>query len=155
MGLGRFDAKIPLPASGDITVKGPFDAQDDTVAAARLTFLIVQDSGAQTIIVQGEGEWKKGNKRWKGTVRRRGHHPQGGTAAFHDGLARGIAIATLVKPGTLRRGTFEPPTIETVTWCADFRFEKVASTTRSKAGARASRNGGKAATRARARSIAR
>ncbi len=41
------------------------------------------------------------------------------------GLARGIALSVVIKPGTILDGgrkKFDPPSIESLTWCADFHF---------------------------------
>ena len=37
---------------------------------------------------------------------------------------RGIALSVVIKPGSVfdRGRKFDPPTIESLTWCADFKF---------------------------------
>jgi hypothetical protein len=126
MGYGRFDRKLPLPRSGRVTIKGPFNPQDSKVDSAKVLFLIVQGEGAEAVIVEGEGTWNRGTgNEWSGTTARSGKHAGGGgTGRLHHGLARGIAHSVVVKPGkTFDRGRkFDPPTIEALTWCADFEF---------------------------------
>jgi hypothetical protein len=123
---GRFDRRLPLPSSGRITVKGPFNPQDSKVGSAKVLFLIVQGEGDDAVIVDGEGTWNRANgNEWSGTTDRRGKHAGGkGTGRLQPGLARGIALSVVFKPGkTFDRGRkFDPPTIETLTWCADFQF---------------------------------
>jgi len=126
MSVGRFDRKMPLPSSGRITIKGPFNPQDAKVESAKVLFLIVQGEGEDAVVVEGEGIWnrKKGDE-WAGTTDRRGPHVGGkGTGRLDKGLARGIAHSIVIKPGkTFDRGRkFDPPTIEALTWCADFEF---------------------------------
>jgi len=126
MSVGRFDRKLPLPRSGRIRVKGPFNPQDNKVESAKVLFLIVQGEGEDAVIVDGEGTWEraKGDE-WSATIDRRGKHVGGkGTGQLHRGLARGIALSVVIKPGkTFDRGhKFDPPTIESLTWCADFEF---------------------------------
>jgi hypothetical protein len=38
-------------------------------------------------------------------------------------LARGIALAMVVKPGKLTGSRFDPPMIQALTWWSDFQFE--------------------------------
>jgi hypothetical protein len=107
-------------------VKGPFSPQDAKVDSAKVLFLIVQGDGKDAVIVEGEGTWNraKGNK-WSGKVDRHGKHVGGhGTGRLQPGLARGIALSVVIKPGkTFDSGRkFDPPTIEGLTWCADFEF---------------------------------
>jgi hypothetical protein len=125
MSVGRFDRRLPLPSSGRITVKGPFNPQDNKVDSAKVLFLIVQGEGDDAVIASGEGTWNRANgTEWSGTTDRRGKHAGGkGTGRLHRGLARGIALSVVIKPGkTFDRGRkFDPPTIEALT-CADFEF---------------------------------
>jgi hypothetical protein len=126
MSVGRFDRRLPLPSSGRITVRGPFNPQDNKVDSAKVLFLIVQGEGEDAVIVDGEGTWNRANgTEWSATIDRRGKHVGGeGTGRLHLGLARGIAYSIVIKPGkTFDRGRkFDPPTIEALTWCADFEF---------------------------------
>ena len=126
MSVGRFDRELPLPRQGRVPVKGPFKPQDRAVNTARVLFLIVQGEGEDAVIVDGEGSWNRANgTAWNGTVDRRGKRVGGeGTGTLKLGLARGIALSVVVKPGSVfdRGRKFDPPTIETLTWCADFKF---------------------------------
>jgi hypothetical protein len=128
---GRFDRKLPLPKSGRITIKGPFNPQDAKVDSAKVLFLIVQGEGDDAVIVDGEGMWNRANgNEWSGTTARRGKHAGGkGTGPLHRGLARGIALSVVIKPGKTFDGgrKFDPPTIESLTWCADFEFVEPAA----------------------------
>jgi hypothetical protein len=126
MSSGKFDRKLPLSDSGLVTIKGPFDPQDDKVDGARVLFLIVQGEGKDAVIVNGEGTWKRasGND-WSGTTDRHGKHAGGtGLGELELGPARGIALSVVIKPGTTYDDgrKFDPPTIEALTWCADFEF---------------------------------
>jgi hypothetical protein len=133
MSVGKFDRTLPLPRQGRITVKGPFDPQDRNVENAKLLFLIVQGEGKDALIVEGEGAWSKdsGSREWVGSVNRRGKHADGGDGTLQTGLARGIALSIVIKPGKLldRGRAFDPPMIEALTWCADFTFVDPASAT--------------------------
>ncbi len=126
MAAGRFDRRLPLPRQGRIPIKGPFNPQDRAVDAARVQFLIVQGEDENAVIVNGEGSWHRarGND-WRGTAPRSGPRVSGhGTGTLRPGLARGIALAVVIKPGKVfdRGRRFDPPSIETLTWCADFYF---------------------------------
>jgi hypothetical protein len=126
MAVGRFDRRLPLPTRGPIPIKGPFNPQDRLVDAAKVLFLIVQGEDQNAVIVNGEGTWHRARgKDWSGTAPRRGPRVGGhGTGTLRQGLARGIALAVVIKPGKVFDGghKFEPPSIETLTWCADFHF---------------------------------
>ena len=126
MAAGRFDPRLPLPTQGRIPIKGPFNPQDRAVDAAKVLFLIVQGEGENAVIVNGEGTWQRaeGNE-WSGTAPRTGRLAGGdGTGTLQQGLARGIALSVVIKPGQVfdRGRRFEPPAIETLTWCANFYF---------------------------------
>jgi hypothetical protein len=126
MSVGRFDRKLPLPRSGRIPIKGPFNPQDRGVDAARVLFLIVQGEDEDAVIVNGEGTWERENGNdWSGTAPRSGPRVGGhGNGTLQLGLARGIALSVAIKPGKVfdRGRKFEPPAIEALTWCADFHF---------------------------------
>jgi hypothetical protein len=126
MSTGRFDRSLPLKSSGLVTIKGPFNPQDNKVDSAKVLFLIVQGEGDGAVICDGEGSWERANgNEWSGTTDRHGKYAGGGgTGALHLGRARGIALSVVIKPGkTFDRGRkFDPPTIEALTWCADFEF---------------------------------
>jgi len=126
MAAGRFDPRLPLPSQGRIPIKGPFNPQDRAVDAAKVLFLIVQGEDQDAVIVNGEGTWHRarGNE-WRGTAPRRGPRVGGdGMGTLRKGLARGIALSVVIKPGQVfdRGRRFEPPAIETLTWCANFYF---------------------------------
>lgn len=126
MSVGRFDRKLPLPRSGRIPIKGPFNPQDRGVDAARVLFMIVQGEDEDAVIVNGEGTWERENGNdWSGTAPRSGPRVGGhGNGTLRPGLARGIALSVVIKPGKVfdRGRKFDPPTIEALTWCADFEF---------------------------------
>lgn len=126
MSTGRFDRELPLPSSGLVTIQGPFNPQDSKVNGARVLFLVVQGEGKNAVIVNGEGTWNRANgNQWSGTADRHGKYVGGsGTGELQLGLARGIALSVVIKPGkTFDQGRkFDPPTIEALTWCADFKF---------------------------------
>jgi hypothetical protein len=126
MSVGKFDRKLPLPKQGRIPIKGPFNPQDRAVDAAKVLFMIVQGRGGNAVVVNGEGVWTRasGNE-WKGTAPRSGPFAGGhGTGPLRTGEARGIALSVVIKPGKVfdRGRKFDPPTIEALTWCADFEF---------------------------------
>ena len=125
MAVGRFDRELSLPSQGPVTIKGPFDPQDPAVDSARVLFLIVQGDGQDAVVVDGEGTWTRASgDDWSGTAPRTGRRVGGGTGALEPGLARGIALSVVIKPGEVfdRGRRFEPPAIETLTWCANFIF---------------------------------
>jgi hypothetical protein len=126
MAAGRFDWKLPLPAElqDPVPIMGPFKPQDSKVDAARVLFLIVQGEGEDAVIVDGEGTWRRGGNKWLGTAPRKGRRVGGGMGTLQQGPARGIALSVVIKPEEVldnpRR--VEPPSIETLTWCANFKF---------------------------------
>lgn len=126
MSVGRFDRELELPSRGDIAVKGPFDPEDAEVGTAKVLFLIVQGEGENTVVVDGEGTWRRGENddKWTGTASREGNRAGGGTGELYADGARGIALSVVMKPGKLFDGgsKFDPPSIEALTWCADFRL---------------------------------
>jgi hypothetical protein len=141
MSVGKF-TKGYLPDTGDrMTVTGPFDPGDDEVHFARVLFLIVQGDGWDAKVVPGMGTWNRrdgGKSEWIGTAQRSGDKDLGPSDGelSPDEIARGIAVSLVVKPGKvltnrdeLERGSardgetdarFDPPSIEALTWCADF-----------------------------------
>lgn len=126
MAAGRFDRELPLPKQGRVPIKGPFDPQDSAVDAAKVLFLIVQGDGKKAVIVDGEGTWQRADgDEWSGTAPRTGPRVGGdGMGPLVPGLARGIAVSVVIKPAIVFDGgsRFEPPAIETLTWCANFFF---------------------------------
>jgi hypothetical protein len=126
MSVGKFDRKMPLPRQGRIPIKGPFNPQDQAVDGAKVLFLIVQGEGGDSVIVNGEGTWERSKGTgWSGTAPRSGPRAGGhGTGTLKLGLARGIALSVVIKPGKVfdRGRRFDPPMIEALTWCADFEF---------------------------------
>jgi hypothetical protein len=137
---GKFDSTIPLPAAGNLTIKGPFDPGGDDITRARVLFIIVQGKGTEAVTVEGMGVWTAGHDEWIATnVSRTGELPKGtGTKDLALGSARGIALAISVQAGKLvpdleaeTEATeeqtappvrFDPPAIGAVTWCAHFMF---------------------------------
>jgi len=126
MSVGKFDRKLPLPRQGRIPIRGPFNPQDRSVDAAKVLFMIVQGRGGNAVVVNGEGLWTRaGGNEWTGTAPRSGPLAGGhGTGPLQLGEARGIALSVVIKPGKVfdRGRKFDPPTIEALTWCADFDF---------------------------------
>jgi hypothetical protein len=129
MSHGKF-TKGYLPATGDVTVTGPFRPDDAEVNFARIIFLVVQGRGADTLVVRGEGEWRRdpgGNKtEWRGTVARSGDlelGPSDKELQVEPGrTTRGIALSIVVQPGHVENGEFDPPSIEALNWCADLEI---------------------------------
>jgi hypothetical protein len=99
---------------------------DPKATEAAVLVLVVQGDGKHALTVQGEGSWKRDTSKrahpWTGEVTRTGKTVGGKEAALAKGRARGIGLAIVVKPGKLDRGAFVPPSIEALTWCADFEF---------------------------------
>jgi hypothetical protein len=119
-----------LPNTGDLTVTGPFRPDDAAVNFANIIFVVVQGmpgaSAKDTVVVRGEGAWNRpvggGTADWSGTAPRNGDPALGpSTNDLQVGPARGIALSVAVQPGSvLPNGDFDPPSIETLTWCANF-----------------------------------
>jgi hypothetical protein len=126
MSVGRFDRELELPSQGDVTIKGPFDPNDPEVDGGKILFLIVQGEDENAVIVEGEGTWQKGDHEWSGKTKRHGKNPAGKPSSdeLQPGVARGIALSVVIKPGKVFAGgsKFDPPAIEALTWCADFKF---------------------------------
>ncbi|HKD32924.1 MAG TPA: hypothetical protein VKB73_05585 [Gaiellaceae bacterium] len=135
MGYGRFDRRIPLPSGDTVQVRGPFDPEDHEVNEGHVLYLVIQGSGADSVVCKGLGLWQRGenNDDWMGQMSRWGEKPDGGSGEIQTGVARGIALAVVVRPGKLFRDDapgstsgptmiFDPPQVEGVTWCADFTF---------------------------------
>jgi len=127
-----------MPDTGEVTVTGTFDPDDPEVDFARIIFLVVQGEGRDATVARGEGSWIRGKAvEWTGTMERHGDLGLGpSNREFSLGeRSRGIAISVVVKPGRLLERAdefpadtesqegdvlFDPPSIETLTWCADF-----------------------------------
>jgi hypothetical protein len=147
MGHGKFTTAY-LPATGDVTVTGPFNPDDDEVKVARIIFLIVQGmrhgSPLDTVVVKGEGEWHRTQPgytttEWRGTCPRSGDPDLGPSnnelQVSPDADTRGIALSIVIQRGHVLEGdkvlpsdeepkdeaalTFDPPSIEVLNWCAD------------------------------------
>lgn len=127
---GKFDPRLPWPGSGDVEVRGPFEADGDETAAV-IHFVIVQPGEGsnapadQTVTAIGQGTWSAPDTEWSGMVHRTGRLPLGGTAPLHPGPARGIGLAIAVKPEKLtddRPPRYDAPSFQALTWCADFEF---------------------------------
>ncbi len=126
MAAGRFDRRLPLPRQGRIPIKGPFNPQDRAVDAARVQFLIVQGEDENAVIVNGEGSWHRarGND-WRGTAPRSGPRVSGhGTGTLRPGARPRHRAGSRDQAGKVfdRGRRFDPPSIESLTWCADFHF---------------------------------
>jgi hypothetical protein len=124
---GQFDSPITLPSNGSppFRISGPLEEVDSGVDEVRIIFLIVQGQGGKVVTVQGEGTWKRsssGNK-WIGEAVPPVTPYGGAQPKFDAGPARGIALAIAISKGQVVNGDFVPPSIETLTWCADFKFE--------------------------------
>lgn len=127
---GQFDSPIKLPRNPEerVRISGPLKDVDPKDTQAKVLFLIVQGENKDAVTVQGEGSWTRGSSNrprpWRGTVKREGKTVGGKTVRLKKGLARGIGVAIVVKDGELTPdGHFVPPSIEALTWCADFRFD--------------------------------
>lgn len=130
---GKFDKQLILPDAGEIEVRGPFEADADEPSAT-IHFLIVQEGeevedrhapADQTVTAVGQGTWSRGDKEWTGMVSPKGRLPNGEDGWLHLGLARGIGLAVAVKNESLTKDNppkFDPPSYETLTWCADFHL---------------------------------
>jgi hypothetical protein len=129
MSHGKF-SQVDLPPEGRGVVTGPFDPQDEKVNFAKILFLIVQGKGRDTVVVPGQGAWSRDAGEWSGMVQRRGVPDLGGSDGElrPDEIARGIAVSIVVKPGeVLGDDTFDAPSIEALTWCADFMIRRAPS----------------------------
>lgn len=130
---GAFKRRQRLSAGSarKVDVQGTLTPDPDD-EAAKVLFLIVQQLDKKNptnpdtfLTVQGEGDWKRprsGNALWKGKANRQGELSGGGKDTLTTGLARGIGVAVVVKKGSVEDGEFLPPSIEALTWCADFDF---------------------------------
>jgi hypothetical protein len=129
MGHGKF-TKAYLPATGDVIVTGPFDPDDEKVNLAKIIFLVVQVQDRDTVVVRGEGVWKRdpggGETEWFGTVPRHGDldlGPSNKELREEGGrMTRGIALSVVVQPSRVLQSGFDPPSIEALTWCADLQI---------------------------------
>jgi hypothetical protein len=129
MSHGKF-TKGYLPAAGDVTVTGPFRPDDAEVDFAKVVFLVVQGRAQDTVVVRGEGEWKRdpgaNSTEWRGTCPRFGDPALGGSDKELEEesgrLTRGIALSVVVQPGRVEDGEFDPPSIEALNWCADLEI---------------------------------
>ena len=142
MGFGRFDRRIPL-SSDPVEVMGPFDPEDHKVDEADVLFLIIQGQGKNSVVAKGLGMWERGKNgdKWTGKVPLTGKErkPDGEAGTLKQGMARGIALAVVIKPGELFEDEplgeeegpaqagpvwiFDPPQVEGVTWCSNFLFQ--------------------------------
>jgi hypothetical protein len=142
MGFGRFDRRIPL-SSDPVEVMGPFDPEDHKVDEADVLFLIIQGQGKNSVVAKGLGMWERGKNgdKWTGKVPLNGkkRKPDGDDGTLTQGMARGIALAIVIKSGELFEDEplgeeegpaqagpvwiFDPPQVEGVTWCSNFLFQ--------------------------------
>jgi hypothetical protein len=126
--------EVKLVAGGaKVDVTGDFDPGNRKITKAKVLFMIVQgDGGPDTVILDGEAEWKRsanstGKVQWSVRVDNRGVFADGrkGRAKLKpstkDPMVRGIAHAIAFRPARSRRGQspFEPPQIEALTWCVE------------------------------------
>ena len=141
MSVGKF-TKGYLPDSGGLIVTGPFNPGDERVRFARVLFLIVQGEGWDAKVVPGMGAWNKADGGgWIGAAKRYGDKDIGPSEGelSPDEIARGIAVSLVIKPGRVLtngeelardaagetdRVVFDPPSVEALTWCADFPIER-------------------------------
>jgi hypothetical protein len=125
---GKFAKKMDLPDEGDIDVSGPFTPDGDETEVM-VHFLIVQGdeedpkNADQTVTVSGYGVWT-GGEEWSGTASPKGRLPSGDEGWLKAGRARGIGLAVAVKREGVTKDPpgFDPPSYQTLTWCADFEL---------------------------------
>lgn len=130
--------EVKLVARGArVSVTGDFDPGNRKITKAKVLFMIVQgDGGPDTVILDGEAEWRRpadstGKVPWSVRVDNHGVYADGrkGKAKLKpnakDPMVRGIAHAIAFRPARSRRGKslFEPPQIEALTWCVETPLE--------------------------------
>jgi hypothetical protein len=127
---GRFD-HVVLLNNGKVRVGGPIDPGPD-IDKARVVFLIIQGDGRPGMtILDGRQTWYRDTtkgpdeQRWSVEIDNQGTDQTGAPNAvlsLTDGRAvRGIALAVGIQKAQERAdapGTFDPPAIEALTWCA-------------------------------------
>lgn len=128
---GQFISPILLPRDqhAPVPVAGPLEVDSDATSATVVCVLVqFKDSDPTTAVwVEGHGTWKQGDANWSGYVTREGSTPGGGTGKLEaGGEVRGIAMATIVKGGSVEDGEdgkkhLVPPSLETLTWCVGVR----------------------------------
>lgn len=137
--LGQFTSPIWLPRDEHqpVQVAGPLTVDPDARSAVVVCVLVQfkDDDPANAVWVEGHGTWTQGDADWTGTVSREGRTPGGGTGKLEAGAGevRGIAMATIVKDGTLKNGEdgkkhLVPPSLETLTWCVGVGVREEADT---------------------------
>jgi hypothetical protein len=131
---GQFNSPISLPRDQDapVPVAGPLVVDSDATSATVVCVLVQfkEDDPMTAVWVEGHGTWKQGDTDWSGYVSREGRTPGGGTGKLEAGAGevRGIAMATIVKGGSVEDGEdgkkhLVPPSLETLTWCVGVRVQ--------------------------------
>lgn len=124
--------EVKLVARGTkVSVTGDFDPGNREIRKAKVLFMVVQgDGGPDTVILEGEADWKRAagsaNKKvpWSVQMVNRGvfaHAGRKGTAKLKPDAkhpVRGIAHAIAFRPAK-SGSVFEPPQIEALTWCVE------------------------------------
>ena len=136
--LGQFTSPIWLPRDEHepVQVEGPLEVDADARNAVVVCVLVqFKDTDPMNAVwVEGHGTWKQGDANWTGTVSREGRTPGGGTGKLEaGGEVRGIAMATIVKGGSVEDGEdgkkhLVPPSLETLTWCVGVRVRDESDT---------------------------
>jgi hypothetical protein len=120
--------RLPRDPGADVPVEGPLLDVDPEARKATVVCLLVQakdDDPDNAVWVEGRGEWSHGEEVWSGSVSREGTKPDGGSGTLEVGAGevRGIAMATIVRDGSIEDGKLVPPSLETITWCVGVRVE--------------------------------
>jgi len=130
--VGQF---LTLVRNGDVvTATGTFDPQDPDIKHATVLFMVVQGENNSMVWTHGSGVWQRNHPdngdNWVGTADAEGDGVNGSRGwldpAKDNGTVRGIAVALVVLPAQPgqgdRAGTFEPPTIQALTWCVSTKL---------------------------------
>lgn len=170
---GQLGEVMLSKSGGKVRVTGTFDPGDDDVHKAKVLFLIVQGDGrADTVIVEGEAEWRRENgEKWTVSIDNNGVFPKpDDTAGMDNGtpdnskarlvykdkpkdrMVRGIALAIAIKPAKPAtqlelKGRFNPPQIEALTWCVELALRQRGTDVTAQNGRKAARPGRKVAAR--------
>ena len=126
---GQFNSPIRLPRDGDhVPISGPLLNVDPEARKATVVCVLVQgeeNDPNNAVWVEGSGSWDRNDgDMWAGSVSREGVKPGGGTGTLQaGGEVRGIAMATIVRDGSVENGRLVPPSLETITWCVGVSVE--------------------------------